>query len=264
MAATAAVVYGDFYRHLLRINMKQGKSEALIVSGRRGSKEAENKLFRDAGGIIPFVCRGVQHSPFATRVYKHVGAQPWVSGSLEPELKARLASVHGVSTALGRYFFWRAQMPVGSKLLVARALLLSKALFSAGTWPTLNACEHKKLHQALMKVLGACMFSGWQNKMYSFALAYQEHQLSAPIHLVRQLRLGLFRRVCERALVDLLPLLVSGFGTKRSWFAAVVEDIRLCARHFLPMAHLLVAIVLRSLRLCVRRPRVSQGVWPMH
>ena len=50
-----------------------------------------------------------------------------------------------------------------------------------------------------------------------------EHQLSAPIHLVRQLRLGLFRRVCERAPVDLLPLLVSGFGAKRSWFAAVVE-----------------------------------------
>ena len=85
---------------------------------------------------------------------KHVGTQSCVSGSLAQELKSRLASMHGVSTSLGRYFFRRPQMPVASKLLVARALLLSKRLFSAGTWPTLNASEHKKLHQARMKVIG--------------------------------------------------------------------------------------------------------------
>ena len=133
VAATGAVVHGEFHRHLLKMHMKQGKSEALIVFGERGCKEAENKLFRDNGGIIPFDYRGVRHAFFATRVYKHVGTQSCVSGSLAPELKARLASMHGVSTALGRYVFRRPQMPVASKLLVARALLLSKGLFSVGT-----------------------------------------------------------------------------------------------------------------------------------
>ena len=135
-------------------------------------------------------------------------------------------------------------MLVGSKLMVARALLLSKGLLSAGTWPTLNASEQKRLHQALVKVFGGCMFSGWHDKMYSFALACQEHQLSAPIHLVRQLRLGLFRRVCERAPVDLLPLLVSGFRAKRSCFAAVLEDIRLFHESFL------CGLVLQLIRYC--------------
>ena len=84
---------------------------------------------------------------------------------------------------------------------------------------------------------------GWHNKMYSFAVAYQEYQLAAPIHLVRQLRLGLFRRVCESAPVDLLPILVSGFKAKRSWFSAVVDDLRMFARHFQHMAHFLEASV---------------------
>ena len=243
VAATAAVVYGEFHRHLLRMNMKQGKSEALIVFGGRGCKDAENILFRDNGGIIPFEYRGVRHALFATRVYKHVGTQSCVSGSLAPELKSRLASMQGVSTSLGRYFFRRPQMPIASKLLVARALLLSKGLFSAGTWPTLNASEHKKLHQALMKVFGGCIVPGWHNKMYSFTAAHREHQIAAPIHLVRQLRLGLFRRVCERAPDDLLPLLVSGCKAKRSWFSAVVDDLRMFARHFLPMAHFLEASI---------------------
>ena len=48
VAATAAVVYGEFHRHLLRMNMKQGKSEALIVFGGRGCKDAENRLFRES------------------------------------------------------------------------------------------------------------------------------------------------------------------------------------------------------------------------
>ena len=243
VSATAAVVYGEFHKHLLRMNMKQGKSEALIVFGGRGCKEAENMLFRDNGGIIPFEYRGVQHSLFATRVYKHVGTQSCVSGSLAPELKARVASMHGVSTSLGRYFFRRPQIPVPTKLLAARALLLSKGLFSAGTWPTLNASEHRKLHQAIMKVFGGCIVSGWHSKMYSFSVAHQEHHLAAPIHLARQLRLGLFRRVCERAPEDLLPLLVSGSKAKRSWFSAVVDDLRLFARHFQPMAHFLEASV---------------------
>ena len=85
VAATAAVVYGEFHRHLLRMNMKQGKSVALIVFGGRGCKEAENRLFRDNGGIIPFDYRGVRHALFGTRVYKHVGTQSCVSGSLAPE-----------------------------------------------------------------------------------------------------------------------------------------------------------------------------------
>ena len=59
VAATAAVVYVEFHRHLLRMNMKQGKSEALIVFWGRGSKEAENKLIRDDGGIIPLDYRGI-------------------------------------------------------------------------------------------------------------------------------------------------------------------------------------------------------------
>ena len=176
-------------------------------------------------------------------VCKHVGAQSYVLGSLVPDLKARLASMCGVSTALGRNFFRRPQMPVDSKLLVARALLLCKGLFSAGTWPTLNASEYKKLHQALMKVFGGRIVSGWHNKMYSFVVAYQEHQLAAPIHLVRQLRLCLLRRVCERAPGHLLPLLVSGVGPSVLGFSAVVDDIRMFARHFLPMAHFLEASV---------------------
>ena len=47
VAGTAATVCGEFRRHRPLMNMKQSKSEALIVC--RGGKEAENKLFRVAG-----------------------------------------------------------------------------------------------------------------------------------------------------------------------------------------------------------------------
>ena len=62
--------------------------------------------------------------------------------------------------------------------------------------------------------------------MYSCTKAYQEYQLPAPIHLVRQLRLGLLRRVCVWNLpllvtAYLLPLHDSGIKAKRSWFSAV-------------------------------------------
>ena len=69
VAATAAIVYDEFHRHLLQKNMKQGKSEPLIVFGVRGSKEAENKLFRDDGGNTPFGYRGVELT-LCHQVYK--------------------------------------------------------------------------------------------------------------------------------------------------------------------------------------------------
>ena len=36
------------------------------------------------------------------------------------------------------------------------------------------------------------------------------------------------------ATADLFPLLLTGIGAKRSWFAAFLEDIQLMARHFPP------------------------------
>ena len=66
----------------------------------------------------------------------------------------------------------------------------------------------------LMKVFGGCIVPGWHNKnVFLHGCAWRAPNCG-PHSSGEQLRLGLFRRVCERALDDLHPLLVSGCKAK--------------------------------------------------
>ena len=94
--------------------------------------------------IVEFNTHSLPQGCTSTLVHNHVSRDRLHQSSRSPLRWA------GVSS--GDHRCW---------LCLARALLVSKGLFSAGTWPTLNAFEHKKLH--------------WHNTMYSFAVAYQEH-----------------------------------------------------------------------------------------
>ena len=120
----------------------------------------------------------------------------------------RLAAMRSACTGLRHGFFRSASAAPECKLQVAKAVLLSKGLFNAGTWPALHACEMKRVHSAVMDVYGHALGFGTEaGRRLSHARLLEDYRLLAPAILVLFLRVCLFLRIATKGPRLLLPLL---------------------------------------------------------
>ena len=149
-----------------------------------------------------------------------------------------------------------------------QALLLSRILFNAGTWPLLTSAEHTRIHTAILRHTRSIARSearrkaedsdvathlpvepgpgcekvggGWGGGDKNWLSDQQVYQLTgtcAPfIDLVR-LRILLWIRVLASAPMALRVALSAAAPAKRSWIAAVRENITWLANHTAEFEH---------------------------
>ena len=86
------------------------------------------------------------------KVYKHVGTETTLSGTIGPEVRQRMAAMRGALLPLRRCVLKETRIPQAKRYAIARAMLLTRGLFQCATWPTLNATELAPVHAAVMKV----------------------------------------------------------------------------------------------------------------
>ena len=66
-AATASFVYGDFHKHLFRVNMKQANLKLSSCVELVATKKLRTYCFATLVAPSHFVYGGIEHSHFATR-----------------------------------------------------------------------------------------------------------------------------------------------------------------------------------------------------
>ena len=178
-------------------------------------------------------------------VYKHVGSQVSFADTLQPEITSRLASMRSATGSLKQSFFVGSHPPK-VKAKIMQAVLLSKGLYNASTWPALNEREAHRVHTALFQTFTICLpkpntNSDTGNTTTSKTLLPQAQRTSykqvteqlatpTPDVLLRVLRLRLYARLVAKNRPGLYDALVRGLPARRSWLAADHDDLTCFAR----------------------------------
>ena len=139
----------------LRINLDEGKTEAVYSLLGRGTQAARRRLVQSmvptaAGKQVPALPLRCGGSLRLVQTYKHLGVQVAGSGASRPETAQRCRSAQVASIALGRSVFAKRQLSKEVRLHVARASVESRLLHHAGAWCELSQTEWGRVEAALL------------------------------------------------------------------------------------------------------------------
>ena len=119
-----------------------------------------------------------------------------------------------------------------AKLGVIKALVLTRGLFHAGTWPCLKVSEHDRITNAIGKVYRDSFFPFVETmKPVSYHDALATLRVPLPAAMIAQARVNLLIRLIQRASTTLLCLLTAAASAERSWVCAAQRDLDVLVTH---------------------------------
>ena len=175
-------------------------------------------------------CESHIQDPFSLRLvrkYKHHGG--WLNSSADftSEMTHRGALMSEAVHPIRRKFLHHPGIQMHDKKYVVEALVLSKGLHLAGTWPELNSREHDKIVSSLRRVFRQIVPNP-EGKAHNGLDAGQiQHMVDhlAPLNYVRICRVALFARICRDLSPIVITLLHATIYAPRSWLRAVLNDL---------------------------------------
>ena len=225
LEATAAIVIDTFAAFGLRIDLRAGKTEALVSLRGRLSLDVYTDVMNK--GFVNFKSKynGNMKLPVAWS-YKHLGSIVDSKSSMRPEISRRSSLAVAAARPLYKKLFAPSYIPVKPKVLIAEAYAMSRHSYNMGLWPRLAAQECKSYHTQCMKI-------------YRIVLAVRilpDGEHVSDIDVCKQLdvllpsqRLRIARlRYLEKYLrfaPPMLRALVCNNNDHMAWRLAVVEDL---------------------------------------
>ena len=166
--------------------------------------------------------------------YKHLGTRIASDDSLAPETTARAAAIRTTLAAISQRVLGNPHTPWGTKTLVTKLHILSKGLYQAGAWPTLQTNELKPIHGAIVgtcRRLTAATAAITNAQPLTEPELYAHTHLQAPLVIIIQARLLLFVRLALKATTRLWLQLSAAWPAKRSWLRAATEAFEYLTEH---------------------------------
>ena len=108
------------------INFKRGETEALFQFTGAGAAQAKKRVFVDAQGVTDFESRGVVKKLAATAQYKHIGTLTCSTGSMHPEISAKVSAMQSVFKQLRFSVFQRRANPVETRLSLCQGVVFAR------------------------------------------------------------------------------------------------------------------------------------------
>ena len=146
-----------------------------------------------------------------------------------PGITMRFNSATAALKPLGGKFFKATKVEVKKKLDTSSTLLMSKAYYLSGSWPTLTLAENRLVHSRTMKFFRSATGEKFSDDVNNTNLTDAQllvvHELRAPATFIRFSRLRLSVRIALRAPLALLSLLVAASKDAKSWFKAFEADL---------------------------------------
>ena len=103
--------------------VKKGKTEALFRFNGKGAKSSRHKPFVEDQGKILVQVSGKSLALVATSNYKHVGTITCSTGTMQPEITAKLSAMHATFKQLHPAFLGRSTVLVEKRLQLCRSIL---------------------------------------------------------------------------------------------------------------------------------------------
>lgn len=213
------------FRHGLDVNLKEDKSEVLLMLRGAGSRQQRHVSFHQGQPtfVVPDTLKGPQVFRL-TPSYVHLGVQHTESASILPEIRRRFQSARPVL----KVFRSKLRSPALHRHVDAtlfRSLVMSRICFGASTWPALNIGQTKfwngQLHSLYKSLLPAHQRSQPLTSVQVVALTDQ----LPPPWVIRIRRLSLFDRLCCLAISELWGLLQAGHDNALGWLGLILQDV---------------------------------------
>ena len=227
VATAAAVAHDVFAEFGLVLNFKPGKSEAILFWAGQKSEQARRVFTIDERSRIVVQSRIKFELPVC-RSYKHLGTRVSFAPSSGEEAKVRAGIIGQDVRTFRRRLLAQDGVPVEKRLTLAKAVLMSRGLYQAGTWAVLDGHPFRKLHHAVMSVYRALSSSYWRGNAVSLPSDDEVlRNLGAPSlgMLIKVARLQLFGRIAIKMPSTLLLALCCAMPLKTSWLSVVRFDL---------------------------------------
>ena len=244
---TIEISVAVFARYGLQLNFSPGKSEAVIHWGGPGAAEAKRNLVVTLRNSI--LCQdpsGADFTLLVSRAYKCLGTRTSFAASISDEVKGRVGLLRSDMRTYKHRLLANPVVPIDRKALLVEALMFSRGLYQASTWPVVDGAAYRHLHAAVMGVYRSMCNDYWTRHSPP---RMTDHEVLEAVGcpgvgaLLRKSRLMAFVRFFTRVDYNLLHLLHTAAPARSSWISAVRSDLSWLARSapelgLLPDSHL--------------------------
>ncbi len=156
LTLAASILCATMAKFGLQVNLKAGKTEAIVCLAGTGYKLARARMWasiesEEGAEGVPVLPLSGGGKLRIVRRYKHLGIMASDSRSFEPELAARLSAARSASAALAARLFASKHLDDRAKTVLASAVVESRALHGAGAWPALSAQQLQRTEAVLLR-----------------------------------------------------------------------------------------------------------------
>ena len=150
--ATIECIDRVFHRHGFTTNYSKGKTEAVISAHGHGADALKRKIAHELHFQVPFATAdGKTKMLSCVSAYKHLGSRKGSTEAMAAEIRGKCSTITGLVGSLRHKVMANDRIHTNTKANIFQAVLLSRILFNAGTWPILTSAEHTRIHTAVLK-----------------------------------------------------------------------------------------------------------------
>ena len=215
VAKAATIVYNVMRQYGVCMNLKAGKSEAVMAWRGLGAKAARHFVLQEEDAWIQFDSSdGPKHLHVAESC-RHLGGIVVARDTVLPEIQARVGSARQALMPLMRPVFRNRNLDLRTKMQVFVALIKSKLLHHASTWTLESGVEQDAFWQGTMTLLRRV-----RKAIFGAGFTQDLHSLD-PLEMLRIERLRHLQKLHEHGSPAIWKLL----HAEQRWLRQAVDDL---------------------------------------
>ena len=211
----------------LELSFAAGKTELLLHPLGKGHQNVRQKMFT---ATEPRVCFLPEVGSITwvrlVRGYTHLGSAVDVTGNVAKDIQRRLSHAREAARPLRKHVFGCPQVPLPTRLMLFRGLVMSRLLHNVGSWVRLTQTNRQSWQGGCISLYRQLLTGKDVTAFFHNPDLCHKLRLPPPLDLLRLERLRLFALVASRGSLDLLRVLEASIADPGCWLTAVLEDIR--------------------------------------
>ena len=228
---TLYLVESAFSARGLKLSFAAGKTELLLHPLGKGHQLVRQKLFTAQEPTVCFLPEvGTTTWVRLVRDYTHLGSAVDVTGNVAKDIQRRLGHARAAARPLRRQVFGCPQVPLPTRCMLFRSLVLSRLLHNVGSWVHLTQTNRQSWQGGCISLYRQLLLGRDATAFFHNHDLCQKLRLPPPLDLLRFQRLRLLALVANRGNAGLLRVLEAGIGDSGCWLTAALGDLQWLGR----------------------------------
>ena len=223
---TLHVVERAFCARGLALSFAPGKTELLLHPLRKGHQAVRQQLFTATAPAVCFLPEvGTMTQVRLVRGYTHLGSAIDVTGHVAHDIKRRLGCAREAARPLRKQVFGCAHVPLPTRTMLFRSLVLSRLLHNVGSWVCFTQTNRQAWQGGCISLYRQLLTGPDTTAFFHNHDLCRKLRLPPPAALLRFERLRLLALVASRGNSSLWRVLEAGIGDKGCWLTEAMADL---------------------------------------